>query len=207
MVKKINNMNKSELISYINHEIENIKDSLMNYNEFYNDKNKYFSNIIDKENVVVDELRLIAYKIKDTREHTQWDYNKQIIIKELSKNLNKIPKRGEIWTCELGKNIGSEENKTRPVIIIQNNTGNEKSPTTIIVPISNRPEKIAVHIKIRNSDYELVDGETQEVIGTILCEQIKVVSKARLGRHIATLNNEFINKILNPKLKTSILKE
>lgn len=199
-------MTKRELVAYISNEIKRIKDSLINYNKFYNDKIKYFENIINKNNTI-DKLRSNAYKIKDTSEHIQWDYDKQIIISELANNLHKKPKRGEIWTCELGKNIGSEENKTRPVIIIQNNIGNEKSPTTIVVPISNKSKKIAVHIQIRNSDYELVDSETKELTGIILCEQIRVVSKARLGRHIATLDNEFIKKILNPKLEASILKE
>ncbi len=114
-----------------------------------------------------------------------------------------VPKRGEVWTCELGQNIGSEENKIRPVIVIQNNTGNQNAPTTIVVPISNRPKKIAVHISIRNGDFHLVEGEKMEITGTVLAEQIRVVSKARLGRHVATLNNKFM-KLLDSKIKISL---
>ncbi|EGO88691.1 hypothetical protein CBCST_03881 [Clostridium botulinum C str. Stockholm] len=121
----------------------------------------------------------------------------------VSRDAKVIPRRGEIWTCELGQNIGSEENKIRPVIIIQNDTGNKNAPTTIIAPISNRPKKIAVHIELRESDYKLENGEKNHITGTVLLEQIKVVSKARLGRHIATLNNEFMD-ILDSKIKISL---
>lgn len=203
-VKKINEMTKEELLIYINDKVHNIEDSLRSYNEYYNNKRKDFFGRALNLDLVAEDLKNIAYYIKNIHEHVEWTYNKQTIIDTLPANLNKKPRRGEIWTCQLGKNIGSEENKIRPVIIIQNNTGNEKSPTTIIVPISNRPKKIAVHIRLRNTDYNLAQGETEFITGTILCEQIKIVSKARLGRHIATLKDDFVKNILDVKLKHSI---
>ncbi len=203
-VKKINEMTKEELLVYISNSINNIENNLINYNEYYNNKKNIFFEKAINIDIITDDLKTIAYYIKNIYEHIEWTYNKQLIIDTLPSNLNKKPRRGEIWTCQLGKNIGSEENKVRPVIIIQNNTGNEKSATTIVVPISNRPKKIAVHIRLRYGDFELVEGETEHITGTILCEQIKIVSKARLGRHIATLNEDFVNKILDVKLKHSI---
>jgi mRNA-degrading endonuclease toxin of MazEF toxin-antitoxin module len=152
----------------------------------------------------LDNMKKRAYELKELFQHISWSNDKININNNISLNITTKPKRGEIWTCQLGKNIGSEENKIRPVIIVQNDTGNEKGPTTIIVPISNRPKKIATHIELRENDYKLVPNEEARVTGTILCEQIKVVSKARLGRHVATLENDFIIKILNPKLKISI---
>lgn len=203
-VKKISEMTKEELLIYINDKVHNIEDSLKNYNKYHREKKDSFFNKALNVDLVTEDLKNIAYYIKNIYEHVEWTHNKQIIIDALPANLNKKPRRGEIWTCQLGKNIGSEENKIRPVIIIQNNTGNEKSPTTIIVPISNRPKKIAVHIRLRNSDYKLAQGETEFITGTILCEQIKIVSKARLGRHIATLKDDFVTNILDVKLKHSI---
>lgn len=202
--KKIDDMTNKELLIFIENKVNNIKESLDKYNKYYNEKSNNYKKIIDKDSHMHNELIISAYKIKDIFEHVEWSYNKQIIIDSLAIKSNIKPKRGEIWTCQLGKNIGSEENKVRPVIIIQNNTGNEKSPTTIIVPISNKPRKIAVHINLLESDYILVEGETENITGTILCEQIRVISKVRLGRYIGTLKDEFINKILNIKLKNSI---
>lgn len=145
-----------------------------------------------------------AYNIREILEYAQWTMDKIDIIHNVDLSQRIKPRRGEIWTCQLGKNIGSEENKIRPAIIIQNNTGNDRGPTTIIVPISNRPKKIATHIEIKKHDYKLVEGEKNLITGTILCEQIKVVSKVRLGRHVATLEDDFLNNILKPKLKLSI---
>lgn len=203
-VKKINEMTKEELLLYIGDRVNNIEEGLKNYNEYYNNKRADFFEKAFNMDLLTEDLKTIAYYIKNVNEHVEWTYNKQTIIDALPHNLNKKPRRGEIWTCQLGKNIGSEENKIRPVIIIQNNTGNEKSPTTIIVPISNRPKKISVHIRLKNSDYALAEGETEFITGTILCEQIKIVSKARLGRHIATLKDNFVSNILDVKLKHSI---
>ena len=41
--------------------------------------------------------------------------------------------RGEVYYAELSPVIGSEQGGIRPVLILQNNTGNRHSPTTIIV--------------------------------------------------------------------------
>jgi len=202
--KKINEMTNEELLIFIKNKVNNIKESLDEYNKYYNKKNSNFEKILGVKNHIHNELIRNAYQIKDILEHVEWSYNKQTIIDSLATKSSTKPKRGEIWTCQLGKNVGSEENKIRPVIIIQNNTGNEKSPTTIIVPISNRPKKIAIHISLKESDYALVEGEIENITGTVLCEQIKVISKARLGRHIGTLKDEFVNKFLNVKLKNSI---
>lgn len=42
----------------------------------------------------------------------------------------------EIFYANLGENVGSEQNGRRPVIILQNNTGNRKSNTTIVAPVT-----------------------------------------------------------------------
>lgn len=200
---KISDMNSKELLEYIRNKNFDINNNLKEYNEYYKNKNKVFNDFLNNDHHTdLTQLRNYAYKIKNIFEHVEWAYKKQILIDSMSTNSK--PKRGEIWTCQLGKNIGSEEEKIRPIIIVQNNTGNQKSPTTIIVPISNRPKKIAVHIELKKSDYDLVEGESEEITGTILCEQIRIISKARLGRHIATLKGDFVSRVLNSMLKKSI---
>lgn len=201
---KISEMTYDELFVYIGDRINDVNNNINNFSEYYNNQNVIFNEMIKSEYITLDGLRNIAYNITDVSERVAWANKKQSIIDSISTTLNYKPKRGEIWTCEMGNNIGSEENKIRPVIIIQNNTGNDKSPTTIIIPISNKPKKIAVHIELKRCDYILVENESEEISGTILCEQIKVISKARLGRHIATLKPNFIFDLLNRKLKKSI---
>lgn len=49
---------------------------------------------------------------------------------------NTIPKRGDVFFCQGSPDaIGSEERKTRPVVIIQNDAGNASSPTVIVANI------------------------------------------------------------------------
>jgi mRNA-degrading endonuclease toxin of MazEF toxin-antitoxin module len=204
---KINNMSEQDLLSYINTEINNIQCNIRNYDNYYASKISTYQAIIQNHTtkpLTIDVLRKKAYEIKNISEYVEWSYRKQLMSDTAITRNNIKPKRGEIWTCDLGKNIGSEEYKLRPVIIVQNNTGNDLSPTTIIVPISKRPKKIAIHIEVKDTDYTIAKGEKEGVTGTILCEQIRVISKARLGRHIATLTPDFISRILDVKLKQSI---
>lgn len=200
--KKIKDMSKKELTEFIKNNLVNIDVSLNKFNELFKSRSNDCLNSTINESILLQDLRNFAYKSKDILEHAEWAYNKQV-LNDLIISTRK-PKRGEIWTCQLGKNIGSEENKIRPVIIIQNDTGNEKSTTTIIVPISNRPNKIPTHIPLIKTDYTLVLGETEDITGTVLCEQIRAIENIRLGRHIATLTEPFITKVLNRKLKISI---
>jgi mRNA interferase MazF len=41
-------------------------------------------------------------------------------------------KRGEVYYANLDPVVGSETGKTRPVVVIQNDIGNQYSPTTIV---------------------------------------------------------------------------
>ncbi len=198
----IRDMSVNELKEYIIKSKQNILVNAENFSSYFNDVVNKYNEILNSDNI--NELRQCAYDITNYAEHAEWSYHKQLINNSIMTRPITIPKKGEIWTCQFGKNIGSEENKIRPVIIVQNNTGNEKGPTTIVIPISNRPVKIPTHILLKSSDYVLVDEEINSISGTILCEQIRVVSKARLGRHIGTLNKDFVNKILNSKIKKSL---
>ena len=49
-----------------------------------------------------------------------------------------IIKHGDIVLVNLDPVIGSEQGKTRPALVIQNNIGNEYSPTTIVAPITTK---------------------------------------------------------------------
>lgn len=46
-----------------------------------------------------------------------------------------IYKRGEIWWVDLQPVIGSETDKERPCLILQNDIGNRNGATTIIAPL------------------------------------------------------------------------
>lgn len=59
-------------------------------------------------------------------------------------------KQGEIYYANLSPVVGSEQGGVRPVLILQNDTGNKYSPTTIIAPITSRIDKthLPTHVNI-----------------------------------------------------------
>lgn len=50
-------------------------------------------------------------------------------------------RRGEIYWVDWSPGRGSEQRGIRPALIIQNDTGNRLSPTTIVASISTAPER------------------------------------------------------------------
>ena len=97
-----------------------------------------------------------------------------------------VIRRGEIYWVDLSGAKGSEINtKIRPALIIQNDTGNQYSPTTIIAPVtsSSPSEKF----------YPFEVGVTPKESGLpnqskILLNQIRTVDKSRLQKKIGTLS-------------------
>ena len=62
--------------------------------------------------------------------------------------------RGDIYYAYLEPAAGSEQSGIRPVVIVQNDTGNHFSPTVIIAAISTKRKKrfLPTHVAIRSCD-------------------------------------------------------
>lgn len=103
--------------------------------------------------------------------------------------------RGDIYYVDLGKPIDSVQGGVRPCVIIQNDTGNKHSTTTIICPLTTKQKtELPTHCSV----YQNLPKAS-----TILCEQILTVSKRQVRKYICTLNDDDLNK-LNECLKRSI---
>ena len=101
-------------------------------------------------------------------------------------------KRGEVYFVDLGQNIGSEENKIRPVVVIQSNTYNQTSPVFIGAIVSSSPVTIQdVQIPISGS-YPYIDknGNSQLLKGAIDLGQIRTLAKERIISRICALGSE-----------------
>ena len=87
-------------------------------------------------------------------------------------------KRGEIYFADLCHSVGSEQNSLRPVIILQNDTGNQYSPTTIVATITSRKTKthLPTHVQI--------ETEKLRFYSVLLLEQIRTIDKLRIGKYI-----------------------
>ncbi len=94
-------------------------------------------------------------------------------------------KRGDIYYANLDPVVGSEQGGVRPVLIIQNNTGNLFSPTVIVAAITSKTDKKQnqpTHIPIECS------GLAKSSMA--LMEQIRTIDKQRLNDYVGRLNDE-----------------
>ena len=108
-------------------------------------------------------------------------------------------KRGDIFYAELNPVVGSEQGGTRPVLIVQNNIGNQYSPTTIIAAITSQLEKakLPTHVELSR---EMCGLEKDSVV---LLEQIRTIDKQRLKEKISTLEEQTMAKV-NEALEISL---
>lgn len=60
-------------------------------------------------------------------------------------------RRGDIYYADLSPVVGSEQGGIRPVLVIQNNTGNAYSPTVIVAAVTSKPKtKLPTHVILRD---------------------------------------------------------
>ena len=104
-----------------------------------------------------------------------------------------VIKRGEIYYADLSPVVGSEQGGLRPVLIIQNDTGNKFSPTVIVIAITSQltKTKIPTHVELDASTYGLPKDSV------VLSEQIRTIDKHRLKNYICMLDNITMKKIDN----------
>ena len=81
-------------------------------------------------------------------------------------------RRGDVYLADLSP-VQDRTRGVRPVVIIQNDTGNKYSPTVIVAAITGRinKAKIPTHVEIEKKKYKL-DKDS-----VILLEQIRTLDK------------------------------
>ena len=99
-------------------------------------------------------------------------------------------RRGDIYHADLNPVFGSEQGGYRPVLVIQNDIGNQYSPTVIIAAITSKPKsKLPTHVAIS------ADIKGLEKDSVVLLEQLRTLDKRRLDGYIATLDRRQMLKI------------
>lgn len=121
-------------------------------------------------------------------------------------------KRGEVYFADLGENIGSEENKIRPVVVLQSDAYNFRSPVFTCAIISSSPLTIPdIQVPITGT-YSYIDehGVTNKLVGNIDLGQIKTIGKERIvNKKVCKLENEIQEidrKIVNALGLSAIIK-
>ena len=108
-------------------------------------------------------------------------------------------KRGELFWGDLSPIKGSEQHGKRPLLILQNDLGNEFSPTTIVAPVTS---------KRYSREYPTNINVPKGVAGlktdsTVLLSQIRTIDKSRLERKMGRLPNDYLQKV-NLAIKISL---
>ena len=104
-----------------------------------------------------------------------------------------IVKRGDIFYADLSPVVGSEQGGMRPVIIVQNDTGNKHSPTVIAAAITSQTGKarLPTHIELNAQSV----GLSRDSV--ILLEQVRTIDKSRLRERMGKLDDTTMTKVDN----------
>lgn len=100
-------------------------------------------------------------------------------------------KRGDVFYADLDPVIGSEQGGARPVLIIQNDVGNQHSPTTIIAAITGQlsKAKLPTHVDLGGRENGLAKNSV------VLVEQVRTIDKTRLKEYICTLDKQIMDQV------------
>lgn len=92
--------------------------------------------------------------------------------------MKRPPRRGDVYLVNLDPGIGTAIRKTRPAVIVSNDSCNRYGTRVVVLPITSNVES-------------LYPGEASVEVkgkrGRTLGDQIRAVDKARLGARAATL--------------------
>ncbi len=130
-------------------------------------------------NLQLDETQSILENVNDDEalEYSTWVKDKAKI--KFQKKIPKFPITNNfIYWCNLGTNIGSEQNKIRPAVIIRTQTN---SPMCTVLPLTS----------VRLNDKKWYHVDLEETNSTAMIEQVRNISKLRV------LNPKRSNGIIN----------
>ena len=104
--------------------------------------------------------------------------------------MDKQIRRGDIYFADLNPVVGSEQGECRPVLIVQNNTGNKHSPTVIIIPLTSKLNKntLPTHVILSK-----VMGLEKDSLA--LTEQIRAIDRSRLKEYIGYVGKSVMSQV------------
>ena len=95
-------------------------------------------------------------------------------------------RRGEIYFAALDPHYGSAQGGKRPVIVIQNNTGNKFAPTVIVAAVTSKVSK-----KPNQPTHVLIEKNPAfSRPSVVLLEQIRTLDKHRLRERAGQITPE-----------------
>ena len=134
----------------------------------------------------------------------RWMSNKLRIQDKFNRNNQLYAKypRGSIYACYFGENIGHEKSRleARPCLIISNNRINYNSTNVIVIPLTKEIKyknsttkselKYEWHYVLKKSKYTQLNFDS-----SVQCEDIRCVSKSRMGKYICNIDSSDLYEI------------
>lgn len=100
-------------------------------------------------------------------------------------------KRGEIWLARFGPVEGSEQDGTRPALIVSRNAINDTRRVVVVVPFTSDKGR-----QLLPSQLKIAAGTGNLTADSImLTEQVRAVAKSRLIRRIGTLPEDLQREV------------
>ena len=100
-------------------------------------------------------------------------------------------KRGDVYRADLDPVQGSEQGGVRPVVIVQNDLGNQTSPTVIVAPLTSQRKKLLqkTHVEVLPPEGGL------KYPSLVLSEQLRTLEKTRLSRYLGAFSPDTLKRV------------
>ncbi len=102
-----------------------------------------------------------------------------------------FPQRGEIYLVSFDPTVGSEIQKTRPALVIQNDIGNQYSPITIVAAITSKFDLPSYPTEVVMDSRDSGLNQTSAVV----LNQIRSVDRQRLIKRIGKASPEVMGRV------------
>ena len=124
----------------------------------------------------------------------------------MAKHRNAAIHRGDIYLADLAPVVGSEQGGIRPVLIIQNDIGNQRSPTVITAVITGqiKHRHLPTHVLLEAPGCGLLKKSM------VMLEQLRTLDKGRLRfqvGHIGTMKMDEVDAALKISVGLEVSRE
>lgn len=151
-------------------------------------------------NIAIPLLEWMVDKIAIS--HNESVRSKQYVVTQKRDGKPRQLKRGTIYYARLGKNIGSEQNGYRPVLVVQNHTANFSSPNVTIIPLTDALDDNGNPKRVLSTHVEL-EHPSLKMKSLAKTEYIVNISKSRLIDEICNIGKGKMLEI-EDKIKLSL---
>lgn len=129
----------------------------------------------------------MSIELSNAQQFVSWMNTKSHLNTTAQNAARRFVKRGQVYWCHFGLNVGSEISKPtpRPAVIVSTFNINKNSSNVVVVPVTHNQTQLPYLVPIT----PVVDTDGNVILdGQADTANITCVSKARLGDFITTLS-------------------